>query len=509
MKKQMTEKTPCFDYHHLTSYDRRNMPMHFLDWENQPSVFKAYPGIEEIPLPRGVQYREDSLSNVLKTKSPTETELDPDMADLSRIFALAYGITGKGGHGGGAHYYRSVASAGALYPTEIYVASNGAQGLDAGLYHFSIAHHALIPLRKGDVSTYIADTVRPAPDKSPKLTFFLSAIFFRSAWKYRDRAYRYHLMDTGHVLENLVLALKAQNFPFEFSLDFDDHALNQLLGLDEAKEVCLAVCYVPGENPVTEMRSEEEVSELSETVKKASIVSQREPDYPSLLEIHGMGSGETARAGLDFPTIDPIAWKPEKSKDVTDPALWPEKLNYESTFLHRRSRRNYVPEPVSADHLASLVQALSTKDQRMHSNAIAYNNTVRTGLIVGNAEGMDPGFYLLDETKGSLGLVKSGHYLDGMTHICLDQKWLANAAVHFVFLTDIEMLDSYFGARGYRYAMMVSGRLGERLYLAATAMGLGCCGIGAFYDFEASDFLALTNTSRLLYLVAVGPVKSM
>jgi len=96
-----------------------------------------------------------------------------------------------------------------------------------------------------------------------------------------------------------------------------------------------------------------------------------------------------------------------------------------------------------------------------------------------------------------------------MTHICLDQKWLANAAVHFVFLTDIEILDRYYGARGYRYAMMVSGRLGERLYLAATAMGLGCCGIGAFYDSEAAQLLGLTSTSRLLYLVAVGPVKSI
>ena len=45
------------------------------------------------------------------------------------------------------------------------------------------------------------------------------------------------------------------------------------------------------------------------------------------------------------------------------------------------------------------------------------------------------------------------------------------------------------------------------VYLAATAMDLGCCGIGAFYDREAREALGLNRGSRLLYLVAVGPVK--
>jgi nitroreductase len=50
--------------------------------------------------------------------------------------------------------------------------------------------------------------------------------------------------------------------------------------------------------------------------------------------------------------------------------------------------------------------------------------------------------------------------------------------------------------------------MGQRLYMAATAMGMGCCGIGALYDGEAAERLGLNEWSRLLYLVAVGPVKS-
>jgi nitroreductase len=114
----------------------------------------------------------------------------------------------------------------------------------------------------------------------------------------------------------------------------------------------------------------------------------------------------------------------------------------------------------------------------------------------------------LDSFSESYSIITRKSIIAKMAHICLDQTWLANAAVHFVFLTNLNTLDRVWGARGYRYAMMVAGRLGERLYLAAEAMGLGCCGIGAFYDFEAAECLGLNNESRLLYLVSVGVVKA-
>jgi SagB-type dehydrogenase family enzyme len=94
-----------------------------------------------------------------------------------------------------------------------------------------------------------------------------------------------------------------------------------------------------------------------------------------------------------------------------------------------------------------------------------------------------------------------------MARICLDQIWLANAALHFLFLANLDSLEKDWGPRGYRYAMMTAGRLGERLYLIASALGLGCCGIGAFYDQEAANLLGLDEANRLLYLVAVGTIK--
>jgi nitroreductase len=120
---------------------------------------------------------------------------------------------------------------------------------------------------------------------------------------------------------------------------------------------------------------------------------------------------------------------------------------------------------------------------------------------------MEPGFYILDTLRESVSLVTPGFMMEEMAPACLGQAWLGNCALHFLFLTNLAQLESAGGPRAYRHAMLTAGRLGQRIYLAATSMQLGCCGIGAFYDEEASDLLGLNDDSALLYLVATGPVK--
>jgi nitroreductase len=60
-------------------------------------------------------------------------------------------------------------------------------------------------------------------------------------------------------------------------------------------------------------------------------------------------------------------------------------------------------------------------------------------------------------------------------------------------------------ARGYRHALIEAGMVGERAYLAATALGLGVCGIGAFFDDELSALLALPpQRDWPVHLVTLG-----
>ena len=496
----------CLEYHQETSYDRFAMSGHSLDWANQPKVFKEYPGLPSLSLPRDFQMPKAKLSAILGDVSPARLAKPLDQETLSLVLLLSYTYTARARHPEGDFFFRSAASAGALFPTEIYVVTRGVNGLDNGLYHFALQSHSLHLLRKGEVLDQDQGSESSA-------VFFLSAIFFRSAWKYRARAYRYHLLDTGHVAENLTLALKASKLPFSVTYDFDDGEVNRMLGLDEQKEAALAVIHVPGKEG-SSLKPQKPVSALPDTLLQSSRVSPKEIDYPAIRQIHEAGnritetppsSALSPRMGeRAFPAkgmIHELGITPKIWTRLETMTPWPEIMDYPDAVFRRRSRRNFVKKPLAKEAMNALLRSVCL------SNASPRDQGVAVGFLVGAAEGFEPGFHLLDSENVSYGLVSPGQFMARSTSICLDQAWLVNAGIHFLFLANLRVLDKVWGPRGYRYAMLTAGRIGQRLYIASEAMGLGCCGIGALYDGEAVDMLGLNQGSRLLYLVAVGNTK--
>jgi SagB-type dehydrogenase family enzyme len=84
-----------------------------------------------------------------------EKVAEMDAGALSLILRLAHTLTAKARSASGDHYFRSVASAGALYPTELYVATQSLRGLDDGLYHFAIHRHCLYPIRAQNITPHV------------------------------------------------------------------------------------------------------------------------------------------------------------------------------------------------------------------------------------------------------------------------------------------------------------------------------------------------------------------
>jgi SagB-type dehydrogenase family enzyme len=493
-------------YHRQTSYHRQSMGGHYLDWNNQPSLYKVYPKKTPLPLSGNPTLPDQPLSGILRNQEIPPSPEALQEPDLSSLFRLTYSLTAKTVTGQGSFFYRSVASAGALYPTEIYLAASNLPGIDEGLYHYSIAHQGLTLLRPGNFSSLLDQAAQWPEGFHPGLTFFFTAIFFRSAWKYRDRAFRYHLLDTGHLIENLLLALSAQKRAWSLTYDFDDPVINHFLGLDPTREAVLALISLPDPKGILEPKTES-LPDLDDSILMASRVAEQEKPYPLIQSMVRAGwkkeGGETSPS-LPFSTITlPVNhWT---SLDSIDP--WPESLNYPAAVLTRRSKRNFIRQPLSASTFQALMEGTSLQlpgSQDIPKNS---DSSLTVGLLIGQVEGFTPGFYLLDRKARQLGLIQTGPYLETMAHICLDQRWLGQAGFHMLFLSSPAALDRYQGPRGYRYALMSAGRLGERLYLLSSALGLGCCGIGAFYDQEAADLLGLDETTRLVYFVAVGMVK--
>jgi len=107
------------EYHRFTSYDRQRMGGHFLDWSNQPGVYKDYSGLPSISLTHDIPLPDAGLFSLAGGEAPAEPPTAISLEQLSQVFALAYSLSAKSRHGGGEFYYRSVPSAGALSPCEL------------------------------------------------------------------------------------------------------------------------------------------------------------------------------------------------------------------------------------------------------------------------------------------------------------------------------------------------------------------------------------------------------
>jgi SagB-type dehydrogenase family enzyme len=465
-------------YHQHTSYTRNKIGGHYLDWSNQPNPYKDYEGLERVELPGEIQGLPAFLDEVLLREAGPADPSGIPLNTLSRIFTLSYGITARSRTPGGMFFHRSIPSAGGLYPSELYAAIQKIPGIEDGLYHYSVARHSLSRLRSGAFNR----------SQDPGLVFFITAIFFRSSWKYRDRAYRYHLLDSGHLAESLSLALKAEALPEKTDYDFDDEATNRFLGVDPSREVCLARLTVFGDVMAADT--------LDPVQPEASRTAMKEVPYPVIDQIQSITS--TTRTS---PPSAPAPDGGEAAIPVDDPGAFPRR-GFTETVRLRRSRRNFVPHGMGREKLSALLQFLCAPTEPPYDNALS------VGFLTGEVSDVDPGLYWLDRKEKVSTLARKGRFIPQMTRICLDQGWLANAACHFFFVSDLEDLDRTCGPRGYRYAMLTAGRLGHRVYLGATALDLACCGIGAFYDDEAADLLGLSGGRRMLYLLGVGPSKS-
>jgi SagB-type dehydrogenase family enzyme len=136
---------------------------------------------------------------------------------------------------------RNVPSAGGRHALETYLLINRVKGIQPGLYRYLAFSHSLTAI---DTTSGISDTVMSAClgqafVRSSAVSFIWSAVIYRMAWRYSERAYRLVHLDAGHACQNLYLAAEQIGCGTCAIGAFDDRQLAEVLGIDGEEEFVL------------------------------------------------------------------------------------------------------------------------------------------------------------------------------------------------------------------------------------------------------------------------------
>jgi hypothetical protein len=150
-------------------------------------------------------------------------------------------------------------------------------------------------------------------------------------------------------------------------------------------------------------------------------------------------------------------------------------------IAERRSIREFTGTTMSVDEYSTILHVA------LESVISDCDQKIRVWSVVNRVDGLQQGLYT------GLTCIRQGDFSRFAGYLCLEQTLGSDSGVTF-FLSSTD--DNYLSL------MQKAGIIGQRIYLAATLQGIGCSGIGAFYDDETSDFLH--TDEMIVYGLTVG-----
>jgi SagB-type dehydrogenase family enzyme len=218
-----------------TKYIRDRLPAGYLDWRKKPGPYKVYPDAPKMKLPAPERAEGMPIWEAIgRRRSVRDFRRIPlSAADLSQLLWASQGVTRVMGE----YALRSAPSAGALYPVETYLSIQMVEGIERGIYHYNVREHELEVLRTGDFRAAVAGAALDQDFLAEAAVVIAwTAVFARSKWKYKERAYRYVYLDAGHIAQNMSLAAVALGLgSCQIAALYDDE-VNAVLGVDGKEE---------------------------------------------------------------------------------------------------------------------------------------------------------------------------------------------------------------------------------------------------------------------------------
>ncbi len=512
--------------HHFHRYARS---AGFLDWANQPNPFRSYEGVTPVRLPL---LQEDPASEHLALYERSRNAFqDFTRETIGAFLELSLGLSAWKSIPGNTWALRINPSSGNLHPTEAYLILPALPGVTAGIFHYNSYLHALEPRAE------VPETLwRQIKEHLHTDGFFvaLTSIFWREAWKYGERAFRYSQHDVGHALAALSFSANLLGWKVTWLNAVSDEEIGRLLGFDQTQwpefesEHPELLCFVhrSGEQGIPRDLSREIVSEFSglRFQGRPNRLSEDHVDWEIISRVaEATAKPKHEEAALTVPVRHGL---PESTRPFYTPPT-PSKIPAAQIIRQRRSAVAFDGiSSITKDQFCAMLDKTLPRDASAPFDLGLTVPCVHLLLFVHRVTGLEPGLYFLlraerdlpalqqkchrhflwrpvDETL-LLYLLQAGDFQSTAASVSCGQSIAGESAFS---LGMIARFREEVETAPYRYRQLFweTGMIGQILYLEAEAAGLRATGIGCFFDDPVHELMGLSDDAfQSLYHFTVG-----
>lgn len=232
-------------------------------------------------------------------------------------------------------------------------------------------------------------------------------------------------------------------------------------------------------------------------------------------EENELNSPADQQKGLPQPPLEKWADARGEMIELPEPADFiPIKGDVVACIRDRVSQRKFLDKSMSIEQLSFLLWATQGV-KSVSKNNYFFKKTVpsagsrhpfETYLAVMNVESIEPGIYGYVSSKHSLVLIEKRTDLhDRLIEVTSGQKFCGEGGVMFIWTAIPYRTEWRYSNHAMKAILLDAGHLGQNLYLACEAAGLGTCGIGAYFQELADSLIGVDGLDELtVYMAPVG-----
>ncbi|MFW9902688.1 MAG: SagB family peptide dehydrogenase [Candidatus Thorarchaeota archaeon] len=358
-----------------------------------------------------------------------------EIKEISQILWALQGIT----HG---INKRTLPSAGATYPLEIYLLHNRTSPLKKGCFNYIPQDHQLKHLsssyNESQLLSSFLDEDREAIS-NVSTVFLIFADYSRTTYRYGDRGVQYVHLEVGHAIQNFLLQLTSLNLNTRIIIDFNSLRLQNCINTMLDPMVVLPV-------------------------------------------------------GIDGGSFSSFLRFKTKSTNNT------EEMTVEQAIVKRKSTRDYIdgniPLTVISEILNDSIRIPYLSNGNLHLDL---------RLVVGEVEELITGSYRFFIANNSLkGLTLEDLRL-ALRKAGLNQTMIERAQLDIVISVNTTWIDEQSDPSHFHRVMMYNiGMLAQNVYLKCASYGLGTVVVGALHQVQTAQVIDLSATYTPIYIIPIG-----